>query len=268
MARHGGVQGFFNRMVQELSAGPAAQFGVLSSIVVDQISQLYGWFNVITTFVRIPLPTNPSTTDMLPESSFLNGLNAHQTSMPRVAIYGNEDHNSHFRMAGTLGLSGSEEGARSLVYSAAGAYAAVGHHNQGLAIGFSVLGFFSPTWPLALWHFYVADQYFRGEKYLTTNSQIDWNQNVIASFRIEVRKEWVWEPYPIEAYEWRDVWYAIPTRNDGLLSVDTQLYPNTPADDNYEAVGANHMEQGQHPNVREGLNRIFARSDFFNTKTR
>ncbi len=56
--------------------------------------------------------------------------------------------------------------------------------------------------------------------------------------------------------------------SDGLVTAGSQHYDAVPADRVYRAIGANHLEAGNHPEVTRRINDAFDRGDQLGIGTR
>ena len=224
---------------------------------------------------------NASAWELQEGSVYLNRLANHIPTIPHLAIWGNENRPVLWRFAGTASEDITSGILRNM-YEAKMVRTVKQIQAIYLAFAISyaakaVANIFVPFvgWVAAAWDVYRADQWRRGYNYLRHNAESDWN-NLIGATGTEQRERCDMQSggwYCDDPDRWRTCYYR-PERqvcykythhfsgeSDGFISKHSQIGEYTQFAkgdyDEREAVGANHLEQNRHREVKKWLKAAF-----------
>lgn len=267
----------------KLTAGPAAQlFGltkwrVVAGLSLNVLSAIFLKNGFIEKYVKAP----QSLTDLKEGSSALNRINNHNSNLPRISIWAQENSPVHWRIISSARHGNDHEFPR-LARNVRGVYNGFYKYNIGRTIISGILGIFNPgSWAKAVLHGYRAAQWKKGRNWLDDSENI-WS-GLIKTTRVEKQYYWSksWQPCDIfdplshenhspgirplrigiDCGSWKYVkrhrYVSVNYPSDGLLPQYTQELKGLPSGNVIEIDGANHLEVLTHPKTGTELRKIF-----------
>jgi pimeloyl-ACP methyl ester carboxylesterase len=272
----GTASGYFRHGVEELQKGPRRQFTIsyiilrelfftFIHITARDIHEVLFTQNGFDELVFTTASANRGVVDLAVGSEYMRTARALNPEIPKVSIYGNENRPVHYRMAASFSGTPEDEIVRT-VNDIIGVYDAFYQINRSAFFG--IFG----RWQASGWK--------SGRDYLRHGSETGWNTLIGASRLEESRVCSRQLVCSLMEYSERCVigdsddccmqevcttgnfWFN--EESDGLINKSSQLgelgaslQSAWLSDRNFEVVGANHVEQREHPGVRERLVEIF-----------
>ncbi|MCK4664107.1 MAG: hypothetical protein KAT68_14665 [Bacteroidales bacterium] len=271
----------------KLGAGPIAQlFSLPWNIIGNNISTNYICKLFIeNNFIQDLQNTSTTKNDLRVGSSTINKINSHNTTIPRISIWAQENSPVHWRMLSSERSEGANDTELiSTVNNVRGVYNFYYTYNITRSINTS---WWNPL--LSAMYLYRANRWKKGRDWID-NSESVWN-SLIKTTRVETHTYSHWEYRCV--YYWGDrvidpndcewKWVLVTTTqyvtvnypSDGLLPEYTQKLKGIPGGNIYRVLGANHLEVRDmsncpRDNTKIKFNEIWTRPywDFFHTEKR
>lgn len=293
----GSVERAAENACNKLADGPAAQLFSLPWAIVSNLATNVLCDKFIDNDLVQNLQGTPITNeDLRVGSRTINQINNHNTNLPRISIWAEENSPVHWRMISST-LHGNDTQFVNTVKTARGVYNGFYTYNTSLAVATGIVGFWNPlAWGATALYAYRATQWKKGRNWIDDSENI-WS-SLIKTTRREPQTYWaqVWFPCafpPLPALvdsefiefseipdrdcgEWKWVqrtrYISVNYPSDGLLPQYTQELQGIPNGNKYKVNGANHLEVRNMTTdgngvdeTRDVFNLIFDRSDWFST---
>ncbi|HEY8933939.1 MAG TPA: alpha/beta hydrolase [Cyclobacteriaceae bacterium] len=295
----GNAQTIINRGIADLSAGPVADgktimnalltsslTGIPTTVTNKIINKKVDAFLKENLFVKVSefLANEPYATleDFKVNGTYINGLNAYTARVPIVNIICEENDKAALRIANSA-ISPPEDA--TLNQYEDGHVATIVDRlreiYKGRRIFYDVAKWTNPLAYSSLNS--LANKWQRGENYLGSVYEADYNTLIGATRTLPVTTQVLVQvcnttcsdpnarvaptcPPPTESdchYEYQNVttYQVVTTASDGLLPNWTQRMPKIADDNVYTAVGVNHLEVGNHPEIEKAYRKVFDRTD-------
>jgi pimeloyl-ACP methyl ester carboxylesterase len=278
--RDGEAQALINNGVDKMMKGPRAGsvavtsippgiglYFALASVFSNKIAE-----KVVKTIVNKLSLSVTTTAHLSPEGTYTQGMISQTTNTPKIQIWGNESDPLLWRLAGTFGFGGDEQGV-TLMNSIAGVY---GYHAD-VEASFSWL-----MWPLGNFHSWRSGQWREGQDWVLYTSNDAWAQLIGAAYSQTFSGStpkmicdynyyygtcnsfpnpdacrascWGWEYYSYTHY--------IKTESDGVVPASSQRNDGGAWKDvTLRAIGnINHQEHLRWDRIQPTLNMVFSQN--------